>query len=232
MSIFDELNELKNVILPCILVFVVLSALFFLVPFSKPVSVYVFEMLKGDLLTEQVKLITLNPLNAFLAQLGISFFLAFIFGFPYYLYKIMNYLSPAFYDKEKKAVLKVLLPSFLLFALGCLFSYFFLIPPTFKILYSYAIRLGAETFFSINEFIFTVLALVLASGVIFLLPIFMILLSKLSLIEAGFWKRNWRTAILISLIFSAIITPDGTGITMLILSLPITGLYFLGMILA
>jgi sec-independent protein translocase protein TatC len=70
----------------------------------------------------------------------------------------------------------------------------------------------------------------MAVGIMFLLPVFMVFLSFLGIVKPCFWKNNWRYALLIFLIFSAIITPDGTGITMIMLSAPLAGLYFLGTI--
>ena len=90
--------------------------------------------------------------------------------------------------------------------------------------------MGAAPFFAIGEFVYSVLGLMLAVGIMFLLPIFMSILSWVGLIEAGFWKNNWKYAFLVFLIFSAIITPDGTGITMAILAIPLVGLYGIGIV--
>jgi sec-independent protein translocase protein TatC len=83
-------------------------------------------------------------------------------------------------------------------------------------------------FFSLDEFVYYVFSLSIAVGIMFLLPLFMILLSMMRIIEASFWKKKWRHAILIFLVLSAIITPDGTGVSMIILFLPLAVLYFLG----
>jgi len=154
--------------------------------------------------------------------------LAFIFTFPIFLYKIINYFSPGLYEKEKKTVFKILLPSTFLFIAGCFFAYFLLIPLTFKMLYSFAPVMDVLPLFSVDEFISWVIGLTAISGVMFLLPIFMAILSYLRIISPDFWKKNWRYAILFFLIVSAIITPDGTGITMIILSVPLSLLYFIG----
>ena len=248
MAFFEELNELRKFLLPCLGVFLAFSALcfvfgitqielfgesfYFLVPTFKSFSVQFLEIIKENLLPEGVQLIATNPLNAFFAQITVSLFLGLVFSLPFILYKFIKYLVPALYGKEKKIVFKVLAPSFFLFGAGCLFAYFVLIPLTFDILYSYAERMGAALFFTINEFVGMVLAFIVVTGIIFLLPVFMVLLSRLGIIRSSFWQKNWRYAILASLIFSAIITPDGTGITMLILSLPMVGLYFLGCLLS
>lgn len=248
MNIFQELKELGKSILAWFYVFLILTGIAFtiglkkitflnkdvLLPFPtiNSFSAKFFEIIQKDLLPQGVDLIVTNPLSAFLAQISVSVFLAFTISFPFLLYRIIGYISPALYNKEKKAFLKILFPSFLLFIIGSLFAYFVLIPPTFKILYSYTSAMGAIPFFSVREFVSSVFVLIFVVGVLFLLPIFMLLLTKLGIIKRDFWKKNWRYAISIFLIFSAIITPDGTGVTMLLLSIPLAILYFIGVVIS
>lgn len=246
MGFFRELKELIKSILSwlCLLVgfafFLFLFGLkevevlgrniFLPVPTLYSFSSQVFAIIRQDLLPPGVELIVTNPLSAFLAQVTLSLLLAFILTLPYFLYKIIKYLSPALFEKEKKAVIWILLPSALLFFAGCVFAYFLLIPATFRVLYPFATAIGAVPLFSVPEFITLVFGIMVAVGVMFLLPVFMLFLSRLGVVAPDFWKNNWRYALLILLIFSAIITPDGTGISMAILSTPLVGLYFLGVI--
>ena len=143
----------------------------------------------------------------------------------------MQYLSPALLKREKQLIFKSLLPSIVLFFTGCAFAYYFLIPTTFAILYPYAFLIGAVPFFSVNEFISSVLGLMIVAGLMFLLPLFMFLLTFMGFVKSSVWRDKWRHALLFFLILSAIITPDGTGITMMILFVPFSLLYFAGYIL-
>ncbi len=187
-----------------------------------------FKYLQENLLPPQVEVVVLNPLNAFLAQIMIGLSLAFIFTFPLLLYRVIKFISPALYEKEKKAVSKVVIFCVILFISGCLFAYFILIPSTFKILYSFASVLEASPLFTAYEFVSLTFVLAIAVGIMFQIPIFMVLLSRLGLVDTNFWKKNRKYIFLGFLIFSAIITPDGTGVTMLLLFFPLAGLYFLG----
>lgn len=195
-------------------------------------SVQVFNKIRHDLLPSGVQLLVTNPMSAFVSQISLSILLGFLSTIPLFLYKIILYVEPALLPHERKAVLWSLLPLVFLFFSGCLFSYLFLIPATFDVLYPYAVSINAAPFFSIDEFIYYVFGLMIAIGLMFLLPLFMILLSVLGIIGADFWKRKWRFAFLLFLILSAIITPDGTGITMIMLFLPLIALYFAGYVFA
>src|SRR3990167_9339445 len=172
-------------------------------------SVQIFKKIQSDFLPPNVHLVVTNPTSAFVSQILISLLLAFIITFPLFLYKIMQYLSPALLKREKQLILKSLLPSIVLFFTGCAFAYFFLIPTTFAILYPYAFLIGAVPFFSVNEFISSVLGLMIVAGLMFLLPLFMFLLTFMGFVKSSVWRDKWRHALLFFLILSAIITPDG-----------------------
>jgi len=200
-------------------------------PMENSFSVQAFNQMRHDLLPQGVELVTTNPMSAFIAQISFSLLLGFLFTTPIFIYKIITYLRPALLSHERKAVLWSLLPLVLLFFSGAAFSYFFIIPTTFEVLYPYATTMGVIPFFSINEFISYVFGLMLVGGMMFLLPLFMVLLSSMGIIKADFWGKNWRHAGLFLLVSSAIITPDGTGITMTMLFLPMMALYFTGYII-
>lgn len=207
----------------------ILGKEFFLpVPTIYSFAVQFFKYLQQNLLPPQVEIVVFNPLNALLAQLMIGLFLAFMLTFPLLLYRVIKFIFPALYQKERKAVSKIVIFSVILFILGCVFAYFILIPLTFRIFYSFALVLGASPLFAAHEFVSLTFILAIVSGIMFQIPIFMVLLSYLGLVDAIFWKKNCKYICFGFLIFSAIITPDGTGVTMLLLFFPLASLYLLG----
>ena len=195
-------------------------------------SVQVFKMIERDFVPPGVQLIVTNPWSGFIAQLEIVIILAFIVTLPFLLYKIMQYCSPALFKHEKKAIFKSIILFTVLFVSGCLFAYYYMIPLTFKFMYPFASSLGVITFFALDAFMSWVIAILITNGVTFLLPIFMLVLSYLGIVSPDFWRKKWRFAFLCLLIFSAIITPDQTGVTMILLFAPLAGLYMVGSLLA
>ncbi len=131
---------------------------------------------------------------------------------------------------SKINIIKIFLPVFLLFIFGVVFSYLLVIPFTLNFLYSYGESIGAETFLTVNDFITFVLQFVLGFGIAFQLPIIMYLLSLSGLTDSKFWQKNFRYAIIIITIFGAVITPDGSGVTMWFVALPMIALYAIGII--
>jgi sec-independent protein translocase protein TatC len=186
-------------------------------------TIQIFNKIKFDLLPPNVQLIATNPVSAFISQIYLSVLLGFLLTIPFFFYKITVYLNPALLPREKKAVIWSLLSFVFLFFSGAMFSYLFLIPETFNILYPFTTSMGVVPFFSISEFIQYVFGLMIGVGVMFLLPIFMILFSFLGIIKADFWVTKWRFGVMFLLILSAIIAPD--VITMIMLFIPLLSLY-------
>ena len=131
---------------------------------------------------------------------------------------------------SKIDLFKIISPMFLLFIFGVVFSYVLVIPLTLEFLYKYGESIGVETLLTVNDFIAFVLQFILAFGIAFQLPVLMYVLSLSGLTDSKFWQRNFRYAIIIITVFGAIITPDGTGVTMWFIALPMIGLYAVGII--
>ena len=224
MNLLQEFRELIRSVTTWLYFLIGFSFFYFIFPLERSFSIIVFENVRNDLLPTGIKLIVTNPLTAFLTQIQVAIILAFLTTLPILVYKLMKYFLPALFGQEKKIILSILFVSVPLFFSGAFFAYLYLLPTTFRVLYPYTSNIGAEPFFSVTEFISWVSGLIIATGVMFLLPIFMGLLNFLKIVGSDFWRRQWRYAFLSFLIFSAIITPDGTGITMMLL-------YGLGMII-
>lgn len=240
----EDIKRLKEYLISWILSFLIIAFTLFAVGFTKAeilgyhfhlpivsshsMSVMFFEMIKNDLVPKEVSLIATSPSSAFVSQTIISILGSFMITFPYLIYRIFQFLSPALYKKEKRTVFKILLPSGILFLGGIVFAYVFLIPPTFKVLYSFNQNLDVTPFFAVSEFVSWTLSIMFMTGIMFLLPIFMYILSWLRFISYEVWMKNWRIALAIFLVVSAIITPDGSGVTMLLLFVPMMIFYLVG----
>jgi sec-independent protein translocase protein TatC len=239
MGVLEELQKTRKKFFSFLIFWLILSFFFlffspkfFLLSKGDSFSTLFLNFLKKNLLPQNVKFVVLSPMDPFLAQVITSLILGFFISFPVFLIQTLNFIFPALFENEKKLVLKILLPVIFLFFLGSLFGFFLILPATFKILYSFAIPLGAVPYLEIQDFLIWTFGLTFACGLIFLFPILMIFLTKWRLVEVSFWKTHFKEAFVFFLLLSAFITPDGTGITMILLTLPLTLLYFLGYNLA
>ena len=184
-----------------------------------------------NLVPEDVQLIQTAPGQAFFAQVYIAALVGLVAGTPIIIREVVNFLKPALKENEVNVGRAITVPITGLFVSGCLFAYFVVIPFMLDFLYKYGASSGLITFLNIMDFVTFVLQFLLAFGLSFQLPVLMYAFSQSGMTDAKFWRKNIRYAIIIIIIFGAIITPDGSGVTMWFIAGPMIGLYLAGMIL-
>ena len=188
--------------------------------------------LSHNLVPSGVKLIQTAPGQSLFAQIYVSILLSITCSIPMIVNEIFGFVSPAISTGTKKTSLfKFIFPVTFLFIGGITFSFLIAIPIMLTFLYQYGQSLGILSFLSINEFIGFVLQFFIAFGVSFQLPLIMYILSLTGLLDNRFWIKNFKYALILIVIFGAFITPDGSGLTMWFISIPMLFLYFLGILL-
>ena len=209
------------------------TAVFPLPQFGSPsMAVQIFLGAKAMLIPSGVPVVALGPVSPFVAPIVIALLVALLVTFPNALFLVVRFLRPALRPAERRTLMRSLVPALALFYLGCALAYFVIIPETFALLYSFAEPMGVAPFFALDDFISSVFFLTISVGAAFLLPVGMAVSSHIGLIPRGFWLRHWRGAVVTAIIFSAVITPDGSGVTMAFLSVPLLGLYAVGALVA
>nr|WP_297308024.1 twin-arginine translocase subunit TatC [uncultured Flavobacterium sp.] len=148
----------------------------------------------------------------------------FIISFPYILWEIWKFISPALYKNEKKYAKTFIFVSSLLFFMGVLFGYFVLVPLSINFLVNTQISAIVENQIDINSYIGLVKTTSLATGLIFELPIIIFFLTYLGLITDSFLKEYRKYAYVLILIIAAIVTPPDV-ISQIIVSIPMVILY-------
>ncbi len=194
------------------------------------IAAQITNYLKEQLVPDQVQLIQTAPGQAFFAQVYIAALVGIVVGMPVIVKELTGFIRPALKEREINVSKSILLPAIGLFIGGCLFSYFLVIPFILEFLYRYGESAGLLTFLNIMDFVAFVLQFLLAFGLSFQLPLIMYAATASGLTDAKFWRKNIRYAIVIIVIFGAIITPDGSGVTMWLIAGPMIGLYLAGMI--
>lgn len=184
-----------------------------------------------NLVPESVQLIQTAPGQAFFAQMYVAALVGVVVGMPIIIKELVGFIKPALKENEINVSRSISLPALGLFIAGCVFSYNFVIPYMLEFLYKYGEGAGLVTFLNVMEFVTFVLQFLLAFGFSFQLPLVMYAISASGMVDSDFWRKNIRYAIVIIVIFGAIITPDGTGVTMLFVSGPMIGLYAAGMLI-
>jgi sec-independent protein translocase protein TatC len=202
-------------------------------PFPDPIhniSARLTFYMQDSLLPEGVDLIQTAPGQAFFAQVYVSALIGLTASIPLIVREISAFIAPAISSKAKIGILNVFLPAVGLFAAGVTFAYLTVIPYALNFLYQYGEALDVATFLTINDFISFVLQFLLGFGVAFQLPILMYGISLTDAVSPRFWRDNFRYAAIAIVVFGAIITPDGSGVTMWFVAGPMIVLYLAGML--
>jgi len=131
----------------------------------------------------------------------------FILAFPFILWQIWGFISPALYEKEKKNAKLFIFISSLLFFMGVLFGYFIIIPMSVNFVATFSVSDIVKNQFTLDSYIGLVKSSVLAGGIFFELPIIIYFLTKLGLVTPEFLRKYRKYSIVIVLIVAAIVTP-------------------------
>jgi sec-independent protein translocase protein TatC len=148
----------------------------------------------------------------------------FILAFPYILWQIWKFISPALYEHERKYAGSFVIVSSILFFIGVLFGYYVIVPLSINFFGTFNVSNTIVNQFSIDSYISMVKTSLIASGLVFELPIIIYFLAKVGLITADFLRKYRKFAIVIILIVAAIVTPPDIP-SQVIVSIPILILY-------
>jgi sec-independent protein translocase protein TatC len=192
------------------------------------IAAQITDHMRMQLVPENVKLIQTAPGQAFFAQIYIAALVGIVVSMPIVVRELSGFIAPALKENEIKVGRSIALPAVGLFAIGCIFSYFMVIPYILDFLYQYGESAGIVTFLNIVDFVTFVLQFLLAFGISFQLPLIMYAATASGLTDASFWRKNIRYAIVALVIFGAVITPDGSGVTMWFIAAPMLALYLAG----
>ena len=193
------------------------------------VAAQITNHMRGNLVPDSVQLIQTAPGQAFFSQVYIAALVGIVASIPIIIREFVGFLKPALKDNEIKVGRSITAPAVGLFITGCIFAYIFVVPFILDFLYKYGESAGLITFLHILDFVSFVLQFLLAFGLSFKLPLIMYALSASGMVDYKFWRTNMRYAVIGIVIFGAVITPDGSGVTMWFIGGPMLVLYFAGM---
>ncbi len=216
MSFFEHLGELRGVITASVLVFLAFAAGYFCF------SGTILEWMVRDVPVDHF--IFHSPSEAFMVRTKLSLILGFLTAFPYIGYRVWRFVTPGLFKTESRRVMPIVGWSIVLFYIGVAFCYFMVAPGMVNFLVHYGTA-HVQPLISISAYFDTVAQLCLAMGIVFQLPIVMFLLSLSGLVSPRTFLKNWRYAIVIIFIVSAIATPSPDPVSQTLMATPLCLLY-------
>lgn len=178
-----------------------------------------------------LQLISIKMAGQFLTHIWTALIAGFIAASPIVFYEFWRFIKPALYDNEKKYASGAVFFTTFLFLLGVLFGYYLIVPLSIHFLGSYSISGEVINQININSYISTVSSISLASGVVFLLPIFVYFLSKVGMLTPEFMRKYRKHSYVVMLLLSAIITPPDV-FSQIMVAFPLVILYEIGIVIS
>ena len=175
--------------------------------------------------TFHVNIVNIKLASQFFTHMTSSFWLALLLTFPYLMWEIWKFVSPALYENEKKNVRWVFLFGTIMFFIGCSVGYFLVFPMTLRFLATYELSAAITEQAFLDSYMDNFLMLIFVMGIVFEMPLVSWLLSQIGLLNRSFFHKYRRHAVVGLLVGAAFITPSSDPFTLSIVFLPLYGLY-------
>ena len=228
MSFLDHLDELRRRIIWAVAsIFVGVIIAFF---FIGDIFNFIMKPLQA-MLPPGGTLVYTDPSEAFTLNIKIALIAGLIIASPAVFAQIWLFIAPGLYSHEKKWAIPFVILSSLGFVGGAAFSHYIVFPLTWRFFASFTSDI--LTFMPRVEPAFAVyFRMLLAFGVVFQMPTLVLFLARMGVLTARFMIRHFKYAVLLIVIVSAVVTPDGGGVSLVAMSVPLVFLYIFSILLA
>jgi sec-independent protein translocase protein TatC len=226
IGFFDHLEELRNRVIYAFIGVIV--ACIFTGIFIEPLMNFV---LLQPAAKANITLQNLRPFGVPLLYFKVIFVSGFILSFPFVLYQLWKFIAPGLYENERNWVAKITFFTSLCFMVGIAFAYYFMIPTMLEFAATFGTSI-IRTDVDVTEYFGFMTMILLASGLIFEMPMMAFVLAKLGIINSIMLRKYWRQAVIVILIIAAVITPTPDPINQLFFAVPLLILYEISIIVA
>jgi len=177
------------------------------------------------------KMIVTDVTGSFFVPMKVTMLVAFIIALPVVMYQLWAFIAPGLYLHERKLIMPLVVSSYSLFIIGMAFAYFLVFPTVFKFMASYNAPLGAEMSTDIDNYLSFAMTTFLAFGITFEVPVVVVVLVRMGMVPLAKLKEIRPYVIVGAFVISAIVTPPDV-LSQLLLAVPMTLLYELGLLVA
>jgi sec-independent protein translocase protein TatC len=176
------------------------------------------------------QLVFYGPTEALFASIKVSFLAAVVCSLPIIFYQFWKFIEPALLPREQRWGIPLFALAGVLFALGLIFCNLVILPLVIDFFVSFGMDRDITPQLAVGTYIDFNVKFLLIFGCAFELPLALTLLSRVGVVSAQTLAKYRRHAILGALILSAIVTPDATLFTMLLMAVPLMLLYEVGIL--
>jgi sec-independent protein translocase protein TatC len=178
-----------------------------------------------------------SPVDPVVVYLKQSAIVALLAASPWVFWQAWGFVAPGLYHNEKKLVIPFVLASTACFTIGGLFGWFYIFPPTFETLMDFAGQLPGGTVtieptLMMGEYVSFIAQMLLVFGITFEVPVVITFLSLIGLVTHKQLLKFGRWWLVVASLLAAILTPTQDALSMLLLLVPLVGLYYVSVVIA
>lgn len=222
MTVVQHLEELRRRLIVAILALAVATAASF--TFAGKVLEFLLRP-AGD-----ISLAVLAMGEAFFVKLKIAFIVGFFLSLPVILHQGVAFILPALDDRERRYLLGLLPASVFLFFGGVVFAYYAVLPFVTRFFLSFT----SETLrpvISAGAYVSFVVSVIVPFGLVFQLPVAVMLLTRLGVLTPHFLVRNRKFAVLVIFVMAAFLTPPDI-VSQIFIAIPMLALYEISVLIS
>lgn len=249
MTFGEHLDELRKILIRVIGVFVVLTIAMFSIkgivldvvfaPIREgfPTNrffAWLAEVLNSEALNihpENIGLYNNKMAGQFMLHIKSSIIGAFVVSFPYLIWELWLFVKPAIPPHQRRRSIRYVVETPIWFLLGLLFGYYVIAPLAINFLGNYEVSDQINNIIEVNSFMSTVMGTSFAAAVAFQLPLLIRLLATIGIMTAEGMRQYRKVAVIVLLVFAAIITPPDV-VSQILIFVPCYALYEYGIRIA
>ena len=218
MSLSGHLRELRNRILICVILLVVVFGV--CLSFAPRIVTLLTDMGRRY----DYVYVYIAPQELFLVYMNVALVGAVVVCFPVLAYQIYAFCSPGLSGKERGYISGALIAGGLCFLVGVAFAYFISLPFMLRFLIQFTGEVDVSASISIQQYVSFLLTVFVIFGLVFELPVVSVLLTGLGLVKAEWLVKGRKVMIVIIFVLAAIITPPDI-VSQIMVAVPMLGLY-------
>ena len=249
MTFGEHLDELRKILIRVALIFSALFIVFFILkgivldivfapirpefPTNR-LFTWLAAVLNSETLNihpENVELFNNKMAGQFMLHIKSSIVGAFVVAFPYLIWELWLFVKPALPPYQRKQSIRYVVETPVWFIIGLLFGYYVISPLAINFLGNYTVSDQISNIIDVGSFMSTVLGVSFAGAIAFQLPLLIRLLATLGIIGSESMRQYRKLAVVVLLVFSAVITPPDV-VSQILIFVPCYALYEYGIRIA
>jgi len=177
-----------------------------------------------------------NPVDPFFVDMKLAILAGLFTGLPLLIWQLWLFIAPGLYRRERRLVYPFLFFAYLFFVAGASFCYFVVLPVAYEFFFRYALSMGGGVAINpvvmINDYAGLSLKLMAGFGVVFELPVVVVLLTLMGVTGWRQLLRVWRWVVVGAFGVAAILTPTPDIVNQTLMAVPLLVLYFLSILVS